>query len=59
MDALAVSNDASGAGNDISRLSTMWSAAPDNSVAGETWASATASGLVQSAYQFSSIFEKA
>ena len=58
-DAQLLSNYASGAGSDISRLS-MWSVARDNgSGAGETWASATSSGLAQSAYQFSSIFEKA
>ncbi len=57
-DAQLLSNYASGAGSDISRLS-MWSVARDNgSGAGETWASATASGVAQSAYQFSSIFEK-
>ncbi|RBP14279.1 chitodextrinase [Roseiarcus fermentans] len=58
-DAQLLSNYASGAGSDIGRLS-MWSVARDNgSGAGATWASPTASGLAQSAYQFSSIFEKA
>ena len=38
----------------------MWLMARDNGGgAGETWVSPTGSGVAQSAYQFSSIFEKA